>query len=81
MKRQRKRFKDDVRNVGKPYTGGLFGLARHINYGGYMLWRTGFAIAAEKYGIAWTNYKRQVPYKLLPAFGAIYFRKPQDDAK
>ncbi|ESK80963.1 erg4 erg24 ergosterol biosynthesis-like protein [Moniliophthora roreri MCA 2997] len=94
--RQRKAFKDDVRNVGKPYRDGLFGLARHINYGGYTLWRTGFAIASggwlwgainallftasfgfvsipeldwycqEKYGNAWTNYKRRVPYKLLP---------------
>jgi len=43
---QRKRFKDDPSNKGKVYTGGLFGLARHINYGGYVLWRTGYAVAA-----------------------------------
>lgn len=43
---QRKQFKRDPKNKGKVYTGGLFGLARHVNYGGYTLWRTGFAIAA-----------------------------------
>lgn len=40
---QRKEFKDDQRNAGKLYTSGLFSLARHINFGGYMLWRVGFA--------------------------------------
>ena len=39
---QRKRFKDDPANKGKPYAGGLFGLARSINYGGYTLWRGGY---------------------------------------
>lgn len=43
---QRSRFKLDRRNKGKPYSGGLFGLARHINYAGYTLWRTGFGAAA-----------------------------------
>ncbi|KAL0563758.1 hypothetical protein V5O48_018306 [Marasmius crinis-equi] len=43
---QRKEFKDDPRNRGQVYSGGLFGWARHINYGGYMLWRAGFALAA-----------------------------------
>jgi steroid 5-alpha reductase family enzyme len=28
------------------YDGGLFGLSRHINYFGYTLWRTGYALAA-----------------------------------
>ena len=42
---QRKAFKQDTRNKGKPYTSGLFGWARHINYGGYLLWRVGFATA------------------------------------
>ncbi|KAF2725876.1 hypothetical protein K431DRAFT_280606 [Polychaeton citri CBS 116435] len=41
---QRKRFKADPRNAGKPYSGGLFGFARSINYGGYTLWRTGYAL-------------------------------------
>jgi len=36
---QRYRFKQDERNKGKPYSGGLFNLARHINYTGYTLWR------------------------------------------
>jgi len=43
---QRSSFKKDERNKGKPYAGGLFGLARHVNYTGYTLWRTGFAVAA-----------------------------------
>jgi protein-S-isoprenylcysteine O-methyltransferase Ste14 len=43
---QRKRFKDDPKNQGKPYSGGLFGLARSINYGAYTMWRAGFAMAA-----------------------------------
>lgn len=43
---QRLQFKNDPANAGKPYSGGMFGWARHINYGGYMLWRIGYAMAA-----------------------------------
>lgn len=43
---QRKRFKDDARNRGKAYTGGLFALSRHVNYFGFVLWRAGYAMAA-----------------------------------
>lgn len=43
---QRSRFKDDQRNKGKPYAGGLFGLARNINYTGFTLWKTGYALVA-----------------------------------
>ncbi|KAJ3781658.1 hypothetical protein GGU11DRAFT_472461 [Lentinula aff. detonsa] len=43
---QRLRFKKNPINKGRVYSGGLFGLARHINYGGYVLWRGGFALAA-----------------------------------
>lgn len=43
---QRTRFKDDQRNKGKPYAGGLFGLARNINYTGFTLWKTGYALVA-----------------------------------
>lgn len=35
---QRKRFKADPGNRGRLYTGGLFRLARHINYFGDALW-------------------------------------------
>ena len=42
---QRKRFKADPNNKGKVYTGGLWQFARHINYGGYTLWRAGYAMA------------------------------------
>jgi len=43
---QRKRFKDDPKNQGKAYTGGLFGFARHINYGAYTVMRSGYALAS-----------------------------------
>ncbi|KAK4501253.1 hypothetical protein PRZ48_007060 [Zasmidium cellare] len=43
---QRYAFKEDPANKGKVYTGGLFGLSRHINYLGYSLWRTGYGLAA-----------------------------------
>jgi protein-S-isoprenylcysteine O-methyltransferase Ste14 len=43
---QRKAFKDNSKNTGKLYTGGLFGLARHINYAGYIIWRSSYALAS-----------------------------------
>jgi len=43
---QRMRFKMDPKNKGKPYTGGLWQYARHINYTGYSLWRAGYSLAA-----------------------------------
>ena len=49
---QRKSFKDNPANQGKLYTGGLFSLARHINYGGYTLWRTGIALTSGNYWLA-----------------------------
>lgn len=42
---QRHVFKQKPESKGKVYTGGLFGLSRHINYFGYTMWRTGYAIA------------------------------------
>jgi protein-S-isoprenylcysteine O-methyltransferase Ste14 len=43
---QRMRFKRNPKNKGKPYTGGLWQYARHINYTGYSLWRAGYSLAA-----------------------------------
>lgn len=43
---QRKRFKDDPAHKGKLCREGLWSWARHINYGGYTMWRTGFALAS-----------------------------------
>lgn len=43
---QRKVFKDKAENKGKICTTGLWAWARHINYGGYTLWRTGYGLAA-----------------------------------
>ena len=48
---QRKAFKADPANKGKPYGGGLSSLAAHINYGGYVVWRSGYAITAA--GLPW----------------------------
>jgi hypothetical protein len=42
---QQKIFKDAPENKGKTYSGGLFGLARNINYRAYTLWRGGMALA------------------------------------
>ena len=52
---QRKIFKDKPENKGKPYSGGLFGLARNINYGAYTLWRGGMALAAG--GPIWVSFQ------------------------
>lgn len=48
---QRKSFKRNPANKGKPYGGGLFSVATNINYGGFTLWRAGYSIAAA--GLPW----------------------------
>ncbi|KAK9351012.1 hypothetical protein V1523DRAFT_418065 [Lipomyces doorenjongii] len=48
---QRRTFKKNPVNKGKPYGGGLFSLATNINYGGYTLWRAGYASATG--GFPW----------------------------
>ncbi|XP_014559771.1 hypothetical protein COCVIDRAFT_35055 [Bipolaris victoriae FI3] len=66
---QRARFKADPNNKGKVCTGGLWSLARHINYGGYMMWRAGYAMAGGGYGLgalvaafwAWDFSQRAIP--------------------
>ncbi|KAG7123972.1 hypothetical protein VD0004_g3837 [Verticillium dahliae] len=93
---QRKVFKDRPANEGKVMKTGLWRLARHINYGGYALWRAGYCMAASgwvgglamgllqsydfvsravpvldrycggRYGAQWTQFKREVPYVILP---------------
>jgi Protein of unknown function (DUF1295) len=49
---QRKRFKQNPANKGKPYGGGLFSLATHINYGGFTMWRTGYAMVSGGWAFA-----------------------------
>lgn len=49
---QRMRFKKDPANKGKPYAGGLFSLARHINYGGYTVWRAAYAFTCGSWAAA-----------------------------
>lgn len=66
---QRKQFKKNPRNKGKAYTGGLWHFARHINYGGYTLWRAGYAMAGGGYVLgalvgaffAWDFSARAIP--------------------
>lgn len=43
---QRRNFKRAVENRGKPYRGGFFSLARNINYGSHVLWKTGNSLAS-----------------------------------
>lgn len=50
---QRAVWKKDPANKGKVYDQGLFGLSRHVNYFGYTLWRTGYAMAAG--GFTWAG--------------------------
>ena len=47
---ERKNFKRKPENKGKPCTKGFWRLARHINYGGFIIWRCGYAI----YAAGWT---------------------------
>jgi hypothetical protein len=47
---QRKAFKSKKENKGKPYGGGLFSWATNINYGGYTLWRAGYAMFCAGWG-------------------------------
>jgi protein-S-isoprenylcysteine O-methyltransferase Ste14 len=66
---QRKRFKADPNNKGKAYTGGLWSFARHINYGGYTIWRAGYAMVGGGYTLgalvgaffAWDFTQRAIP--------------------
>ncbi|EME43292.1 hypothetical protein DOTSEDRAFT_174057 [Dothistroma septosporum NZE10] len=51
---QRHNWKKRPQNRGQLYVNGLFGTARHINYFGYMMWRTGYALAAG--GWAWAAF-------------------------
>jgi len=51
---QRRRFKEDPKNEGKLYTRGLFSLARHINYGSWMIWRTSYALVSG--GLLWGGF-------------------------
>lgn len=49
---QRKAFKQDPQNKGKPYGGGLFSLATNINYGAYTVWRAAYALTCG--GFIWS---------------------------
>jgi hypothetical protein len=42
----------DKRNESKFFNQARFSLARHVNFGGYTLWRCGFTLAATGWGPA-----------------------------
>ncbi|KAF1813596.1 hypothetical protein P152DRAFT_456980 [Eremomyces bilateralis CBS 781.70] len=44
---QRKVFKNKPENQGKICTVGFWKYARHINYGGFILWRSSYTLAAS----------------------------------
>jgi hypothetical protein len=48
---QRKAFKQNPKNKGKPYGGGLFSRATNINYGAYTIWRAAYALTCG--GFVW----------------------------
>ncbi|KAH0559340.1 hypothetical protein GP486_004148 [Trichoglossum hirsutum] len=50
---QRKQFKGNPANKGKPYSGGLFAWASHINYGGFAVCRFGYGLVCA--GWAWAT--------------------------
>lgn len=63
---QRRRFKRKPENQGKLYTRGLFGLARHINYTGDVLWAAGWAMVTHN---QWAGL---VPLALLLTFAYVF---------
>ncbi|KND01898.1 uncharacterized protein SPPG_03688 [Spizellomyces punctatus DAOM BR117] len=50
---QRKWFKERKENKNKVVTEGLWKGARHINYGGYVLWRGGYALSTGNLYALW----------------------------
>ncbi|KAJ3264397.1 hypothetical protein HK104_006477 [Borealophlyctis nickersoniae] len=50
---QRKWFRSKKENKGLVATGGLWRAARHINYGGYLLWRGGYALGTGNLYALW----------------------------
>lgn len=66
---QRRNFKDDPKYQGKIIRSGLWSWARHINYGGYTLWRGAYTLTAtslvggllEGAVFAWDFANRAVP--------------------
>lgn len=66
---QRKRFKADPANMGKLYTKGLFGLVRHPNYLGDVLWALGWAFITRN---AWA-----LLIPIVAASGFVFMFIPQ----
>jgi steroid 5-alpha reductase family enzyme len=75
---QRSNFKADPKNSGKPYTGGLFGLARHVNYGGYAVMRAGYAMATGWWmwgAFVFTFFFRDFATRGVPVLDEYYLKR------
>ena len=66
---QRKQWKKDPQNRGKLFTGGLFGISRHVNYFGDFLWVSGYAMVTRNI------YSILIPLFLFPFF--YFFNIPK----
>lgn len=68
----RDKWKKDLANRGKLYTGGFFKYARHINYFGDILWVTAYAIATRNW------YATAIPVFIFCFFA--FYNAPKLDA-
>ena len=77
---QRKWFKDKSSHQGHIHTGGLFSLARHINYGGYTIWRGAAGIATGSIWGIWTGlfFSYDFAYRGVPALDNYMSKKYKD---
>jgi protein-S-isoprenylcysteine O-methyltransferase Ste14 len=81
---QRKHFKDNPANKGRNYMGGLFSLARHINYGSYAVWRTGLMLISDNYYLTGAQFLLQIwdfTARAVPALDAYCGAKYGDGWK
>jgi steroid 5-alpha reductase family enzyme len=83
-KLQRKRFKDNPANKGRNYMGGLFSLARHINYGSYALRRSALTMTSGNYYLTGALFLLQIwdfTARAVPALDAHCSVKYEDKWK
>jgi protein-S-isoprenylcysteine O-methyltransferase Ste14 len=79
---QRKQFKADPKNKGKPFTGGLWSFARHINYGGYTLWRAGYVLTGGGWimgALAGAFFFTDFAMRAVPALGEYCEKRYGED--
>ncbi|KAJ3185995.1 hypothetical protein HDU85_000909 [Gaertneriomyces sp. JEL0708] len=78
---QRKYFKKDKKNRGKVNNTGLFRWARHINYGGYVIWRFGYALCTGSVYAMWNPAMHLWDFTArgIPALDAYMSHKHKDE--